>query len=157
MLAVVAEPEEKARAWRACSRAAMASSKLSLFGFELLLYSYKPTGLPTAVCAKVVEREIGAITAPVVGSIGEPACTARVPKLWTGEGARGGVSMQPSCFVNKRSCGFKGSGEIVMARQSGGIVRDLRRRWRIQMRMIKDVRISKDDQKAAVSARTFEE
>jgi hypothetical protein len=116
MLAVVAEPEEKARAWRACSRAAMASSKLSLFGFELLLYSYKPTGLPTAVCAKVVEREIGAMTAPVVGSMGEPACTARVPKLWTGEGARGGVSMQPSCFVNKRSCGFKGSGEIVIAR-----------------------------------------
>ena len=27
-------------------------------GFALLLYSYAPTGLPTPVCANVVEREI---------------------------------------------------------------------------------------------------
>ena len=26
--------------------------------FELLVYSYTPTGLPTPVCAKVVDREI---------------------------------------------------------------------------------------------------
>jgi len=37
--AVVAEPEEKARAWFACSRAAMAVSKLVLFGFEERVYS----------------------------------------------------------------------------------------------------------------------
>lgn len=29
-----------------------------LFGFELLVYSYSPMGLPTADWAKVVEREI---------------------------------------------------------------------------------------------------
>lgn len=29
-----------------------------LFGLELLVYSYAPTGLPTPVWAKVVEREI---------------------------------------------------------------------------------------------------
>ena len=28
------------------------------FGFELLVYSYSPTGLPTPDCAKVVERAI---------------------------------------------------------------------------------------------------
>lgn len=33
------------------------------------------------------------MTAPVTGSWGEPAWTARVPNLWTGDGARGGVSM----------------------------------------------------------------
>lgn len=58
MFAVVAEPEEKARAKRACSRAAMARSKLSLFGFEDLEYSYCPTGFPRLVCAKVVDSEI---------------------------------------------------------------------------------------------------
>lgn len=74
-MAVVADPDEKARANLACSRAATACSKLSLeacqkacktpdsnhsyrFGFELLVYSYAPTGWPTPVCAKVVEREI---------------------------------------------------------------------------------------------------
>ena len=74
-MAVVADPDEKARANLACSRAATACSKLSLearqkrwkapesdlhyrLGFELLVYSYAPTGLPTPVWAKVVEREI---------------------------------------------------------------------------------------------------
>lgn len=74
-MAVVADPDEKARANLAFSRAATACSKLSLkcvrrarkgpgsdfvyrLGFELLVYSYTPMGLPTAVCAKVVEREI---------------------------------------------------------------------------------------------------
>lgn len=38
------------------------------------------------------------MTAPVVGSCGLPACTARVPKLCTGDGARGGVSMEPLMF-----------------------------------------------------------
>ena len=74
------EPEEKARAKRACSSAATAFSKLSLygagnsqttgpwqrettgvkdrFGLELLVYSYAPTGLPTPVWANVVDREI---------------------------------------------------------------------------------------------------
>lgn len=74
IVAVVAEPDEKASANRACSRAATAVSKLSLssyqsettmrtcceylFGFELRTYSYAPTGLPTPICAKVVDREI---------------------------------------------------------------------------------------------------
>lgn len=76
MRAVVAEPDEKARAKRACSRAATAFSKLSLqyicqakifsghrcaadlFGFELLVYSYAPTGFPTPVWANVVDSEI---------------------------------------------------------------------------------------------------
>ena len=57
MVAVVALPDEKARANLACSRAAIAFSKLSLFGFALLEYSYSPTGFPTAVCPKVVESE----------------------------------------------------------------------------------------------------
>jgi hypothetical protein len=40
---VVADPEEKARAYRACSRAAMARSKLSLSRRSSLvdIYSYK--------------------------------------------------------------------------------------------------------------------
>ena len=33
------------------------------------------------------------ITAPVMGSWGLPAWTARVPKPWTGDGALGGVSI----------------------------------------------------------------
>ena len=90
MVAVVALPDENASAYRACSSAAIASSKLSRFGFDDLEYSYKPIGLPTAVCANVVERDNGSITAPVVGSMGEPACIASVPKLYTGDGARGG-------------------------------------------------------------------
>ena len=74
-MAVVADPDEKAKAKLACSRAATACSKLFLkacqktrtaaesdlhyrFGFELLVYSYAPRGLPTPVWAKVVEREI---------------------------------------------------------------------------------------------------
>ena len=68
IIAVVAEPEEKARAYFACSRAATAFSKLSRLGFEDREYSYAPTGLPTAVWAKVVEREIDSMTAPVTGS-----------------------------------------------------------------------------------------
>lgn len=73
---MVAEPDEKARANLACSSAAIAFSKFSLlyisfscsnvfiscpayrFGLELLVYSYAPIGLPTPVCAKVVDREI---------------------------------------------------------------------------------------------------
>lgn len=43
---------------------------------------------------------------------GEPACTARVPKPWTGEGARGGVSIGWSIVV-----------EVV--------VRDRRGRWKL--------------------------
>lgn len=39
----------------------------------------------------MVDKEIDSITAPVAGSCGEPAWTARVPKLWTGDGGRGGV------------------------------------------------------------------
>ena len=34
---------------------------------------------------------MGSMTAPVEGSWGEPAWTARVPKPWTGVGGRGGV------------------------------------------------------------------
>ena len=41
----------------------------------------------------------GSMTAPVTGSCGEPAWTARVPNLWTGEGARGGVSIWCSATV----------------------------------------------------------
>jgi hypothetical protein len=68
MMAVVAEPEENASAYLACSRAATAFSKLSRLGFEEREYSYAPTGLPTEVWAKVVEREMDSMTAPVTGS-----------------------------------------------------------------------------------------
>ena len=57
MVAVVAEPEEKARACLACSSAAIACSKLSLLGLELREYSYAPMGFPTLVWANVVDRE----------------------------------------------------------------------------------------------------
>ena len=90
---MVAEPEENAKAYLAFSSDAMLRSKLSRLGLEERVYSYAPSGCPTADCAKVVEREMGSITAPVTGSCGEPAWTARVPNLWTGDGARGGVSM----------------------------------------------------------------
>lgn len=110
---MVAEPEEKDKAYLACSRAAIASSKLSLFGLEEREYSYRPMGLPKDVWANVVEREMGAMTAPVEGSMGEPACTARVPKLWTGVAARMGVSMQPSSVVVTRSFGRSGRGLAV--------------------------------------------
>lgn len=30
----------------------------NLFGLALLVYSYKPTGFPTSVCAKVVDKDI---------------------------------------------------------------------------------------------------
>lgn len=112
---MVAEPEEKARAYLACSRAAIQVSKLVLLGFADRVYSYSPTGFPTAVWAKVVEREIwecqgkdmcmqegrytDSMTAPVTGSIGDPACTARVPNFCTGEGALGGVSIGPPLLV----------------------------------------------------------
>ena len=55
---MVAEPEEKARAYLACSSAAMAVSKLVRFGFEERVYSKLPMGWPTEDWAKVVEREI---------------------------------------------------------------------------------------------------
>lgn len=58
MTAVVAEPEENASACFACSSAAIAVSKLSRFGFDDRTYSYCPTGLPTAVCANVVDSDI---------------------------------------------------------------------------------------------------
>ena len=54
---MVAEPEAKASAYLACSRAAIACSKLSRFGFELREYSCAPIGFPTLVWAKVVERD----------------------------------------------------------------------------------------------------
>lgn len=44
-------------------------------------------------------REMDSMTAPVAGSCGLPACTARVPNPWTGEGARGGVEMGWSVCV----------------------------------------------------------
>ena len=63
-MAVVADPDEKAKAKLACSRAAKVCSKMFLkacqktrkvaesdihyrFGFELLVYSYAPRGKPT--------------------------------------------------------------------------------------------------------------
>lgn len=58
IVAVVAEPDEKARAWRACSKAATAVSKLCLFGLDDLVYSYAPMGWPTADWANVVLRVI---------------------------------------------------------------------------------------------------
>ena len=39
------------------------------------------------------EALTGAITAPVTGSSGLPACTASVPKPFTGDAALGGVSI----------------------------------------------------------------
>lgn len=47
IVAVVAEPEENARAWRACSRAATAVSRFVRLGLEEREYSCVPTGLPT--------------------------------------------------------------------------------------------------------------
>lgn len=41
----------------------------------------------------------GSITAPVTGSMGDPACTANVPNAWSGEGALGGVSIDCSMIV----------------------------------------------------------
>lgn len=58
IVAVVAEPEENARAWLACSRAAMAVSRLVRLGLEEREYSCVPIGWPTLDCANVVEREI---------------------------------------------------------------------------------------------------
>lgn len=40
-----------------CARS-VSGAEAYLFGLELLVYSYSPTGLPTDVWAKVVEREI---------------------------------------------------------------------------------------------------
>lgn len=123
-------------------------------GFELLVYSYAPTGLPMPVWANVVDKAIcrahqrteqgylqhlqeylqhvqypqdsarparsgqamvfpkrrkekeherrkltDSMTAPVAGSCGLPACTARVPKLCTGDDARGGVSIDPVILI----------------------------------------------------------
>ena len=48
-------------------------------------------------------KRTASMTAPVVGSCGLPACTARVPKLWTGDGARGGVSMEPLMFEMEKN------------------------------------------------------
>lgn len=56
----------------------------------------------------------GAMTAPVTGSNGAPACTANVPKLWTGVGARAGVSTEPSSAVKILSLGRRGSGDTTM-------------------------------------------
>lgn len=39
-------------------------------------------------------KRTDSMTAPVAGSCGLPACTARVAKLYSGDGARGGVSME---------------------------------------------------------------
>ena len=44
---------------------------------------------------KSYEPLTASMTAPVLGSCGLPACIARVPKLATGEGARGGVLIAP--------------------------------------------------------------
>lgn len=79
------------------SRSNSSGHRTDLFGFELLTYSYAPTGWPTPFCAKVVERDIyfiertskkvkqasltDSITAPVTGSCGLPAWTANVPNL----------------------------------------------------------------------------
>jgi hypothetical protein len=59
-------------------------------------FAYSPTGFPNPVWANVVLRLIDSITAPVTGSCGLPACTASVPNLCTGDGARGGVSIGTS-------------------------------------------------------------
>lgn len=48
---------------------------------------------------EVYGKNTDSMTAPVLGSRGLPACTARVPKFCRGEGARGGVSIDPSPFV----------------------------------------------------------
>jgi hypothetical protein len=88
-------------------------------------------GRPTAVCAKVVDKDIGAMTAPVEGSRGEPAWTARVPNPCTGEGALAGVSIQPSSFVRIRSWGSRGREAtvivaVVMMIETPGLGQSLR-------------------------------
>lgn len=67
------------------------------------------------------KKHTGSMTAPVTGSCSAPACTARVPNLCTGEGARGGVSI---------GC----SGSVMMAvvekrlGRKNGVSRNLNRR-----------------------------
>lgn len=41
---MVADPEENARAWFACSKAAIAVSKFARLGFEERVYSWTPIG-----------------------------------------------------------------------------------------------------------------
>lgn len=44
------------------------------------------------------------MTAPVTGSWGLPACTAKVPNLWTGDAALGGVSID--CSIDDMADGI---------------------------------------------------
>lgn len=92
------------------------------------MYSNSPIGLPTEDCAKVVLREMGSITAPVTLSIGAPAWTARVPKRWTGEGARGGVSIgsAPGMVISGGSA--RRAVEVRKVRRFGTVRLTLRRR-----------------------------
>src|SRR6476659_6147972 len=76
-LSSAARPEAKARPWAAPSSDATHASSAARVGLPERAYSY-PWCSPTAVWANVVDREIGATTAPVAASGGWPACTARV-------------------------------------------------------------------------------
>jgi hypothetical protein len=84
-----------------------------------------PTGLPTADWAKVVDREMASMTAPVAGSMGEPAWTARVPKAWTGVGGRTGVvtgsevtgGVIVEVVVVRKRLGCRRKSWVVMSRQ----------------------------------------
>src|SRR5690349_8062945 len=77
MVAVAARPLEKARPCAPPSSAARHASRAWRVGFPLREYS-KPLWLPGPSCANVLARTIGVITAPLSGSGGWPAWTARV-------------------------------------------------------------------------------
>src|SRR5690348_10561925 len=77
MVAVAARPLENARPCAPPSSAARQVSSAWRVGFPLREYS-KPLWLSGPSCANVLARTIGVITAPLTGSGGWPAWTARV-------------------------------------------------------------------------------
>jgi hypothetical protein len=75
-----------------------------------------------------VDNEIDSITAPVAGSCGAPAWTARVPKLWTGDGGRGGVATGSE--LRGAEDMFSARVRSLLERGDEGIERDEKRRRR---------------------------
>lgn len=76
-------------------------SRYYLLGFELRVYSYAPTGLPTPVCANVVEREILNCSAGVSCDIDD--CT-----YWFNDSACDWIMGAPR--VDSSSCKFVDGG-----------------------------------------------
>src|SRR3954454_5437571 len=86
-LSSAARPEAKAKPWAPPSSDATHVSSAARVGLPERAYS-KPLCSPTAAWAKVVDREIGATTAPVAASGGCPTCTALVSKPQPASAAR---------------------------------------------------------------------